>query len=94
MSLGIDHADLEKFILVGDRILIKPKSPEKKTKTGLYLPPGVQEKERIHSGYIVKVGPGFPIPVVAKLEEPWMKKDDKIKYLPLQPKEGNLAIYL
>ncbi|MCU4163605.1 co-chaperone GroES [Carboxylicivirga caseinilyticus] len=94
MSLGIDHADLEKFILVGDRILIKPKSPEKKTKTGLYLPPGVQEKERIHSGYIVKVGPGFPIPVVAESEEPWMKKDDKIKYLPLQPKEGDLAIYL
>ncbi len=94
MSLGIDHADLEKFILVGDRILLKPKAPDKRTKTGLYLPPGVQEKEKIHSGYVVKVGPGYPIPVIAEQEESWMKKDDKIKYLPLQPKEGDLAIYL
>jgi len=94
MSLGIDNTDLEKFIMVGDRILLKPTTPQKKTKTGLYLPPGVQEKEKIHSGYIIKVGPGYPIPVVAEAEENWMKKEDKIKYLPLQPKEGDLAIYL
>ena len=59
MSLGIDNTDLEKFIMVGDRILLKPTTPQKKTKTGLYLPPGVQEKEKIHSGYIIKVGPGY-----------------------------------
>ena len=51
-----DH--IEKFIVVGDKVLIKPKKHERTTKSGLYLPPGVKEKEIIQSGYIVKVGPG------------------------------------
>jgi co-chaperonin GroES (HSP10) len=58
MSLQIEEKDLEKFIMVGDRVLIKPKNPLSQTQTGLYLPPSVQENEKIHSGYIVKVGPG------------------------------------
>ena len=37
----------------------------------LYLPPGVQEKERVQSDYILKVGPGYPIPLPAEAEEPW-----------------------
>ena len=48
MQLVIEESDLEKFIVVGDRVLIKPKSPQEKTKSGLYLPPGVQENEKIH----------------------------------------------
>ena len=31
MSLIIDEKDLEKFILVGDRVLVKPKNPSQKT---------------------------------------------------------------
>jgi len=62
MALAIDEKDFQKFILVGDRVLIKPKTPQHKTKSGLYLPPGIQEKEKIHAGYVIKVGPGFPIP--------------------------------
>ena len=48
MGLSIEDLELSKFIMVGDRVLIKPKTPQGKTKSGLYLPPGVQEKEKIH----------------------------------------------
>lgn len=94
MSLGIDDKELDKFILVGDRILLKPKVAQGRTKSGLYLPPGVQEKEKVHSGYIVKVGPGYPIPANMDEEDSWKQKKDAVKYVPLQPKEGDLAIYL
>ena len=94
MALEIGEQKLEKFILVGDRVLIKPKSPQDKTKTGLYLPPGVHEKEKIFSGYVLKVGPGYPIPAISETEEPWKEQRDDVKYVPLQPKEGDLAIYM
>ncbi len=94
MSLIIDEKDLRKFIVVGDRVLIKPKSPQQKTKSGLYLPPGVQEKEKIQSGYVLKVGPGYPIPAITDNDEPWKDKSDELKYVPLQPKEGDMAVYL
>ena len=94
MTLEIGNQDLSKFILVGDRILIKPKDQKAKTKSGLYLPPSVQEKENLHSGYVLKVGPGYPIPAVADENEPWKEEQDEVKYVPLQPKEGDLAIYL
>jgi len=94
MFLGIDKEDLDKFILIGDRVLIKPKTPESKTKSGLLLPPTVQQKEKIHSGYIIKTGPGYPIPAIADVEEPWHSKDEQVRYVPLQPQAGDLAIYL
>ena len=94
MSLVLEDADLEKFILVGDRVLIKPKSPKEKTKSGLYLPPGVEENEKIHSGYVLKVGPGYPTPAINEVDEPWKDKSDDVKYVPLQPKPGDLAVYL
>ena len=94
MALVIEEVNLEKFIIIGDRVLIKPKSPQEKTKTGLYLPPGVQENEKIHSGYVLKVGPGYPIPAINEIDEPWKDKSDEVKYVPLQPKPGDLAIYL
>ena len=63
MALQLDENDLKKFIVIGDRILIKPKNQSEQTKSGLYLPPGVHEKEKVHSGYVLKVGPGYPISV-------------------------------
>ncbi len=93
MNLQIEEKDLKKFIMVGDRVLIKPKSQMEKTKSGLYLPPGVQEKEKVNSGYVLKVGPGYPIPAISD-DEPWMDVKDGVKYVPLQPKEGDLAVYL
>jgi co-chaperonin GroES (HSP10) len=94
MPIVIEESDLEKFIVVGDRVLIKPKSPQEKTKSGLYLPPGVQENEKIHSGYVLKVGPGYPIPAINDSEEPWKDRSEEVKYVPLQPKNGDLAVYL
>ena len=85
---------LKKIIVVGDRILIKPKKESEKTKSGLYLPPGVQEKEMVQTGYVVKTGPGYPIPIPAEEDEPWKDRDEQVKYIPLQAKEGDLAIFL
>src|SRR5690606_29333958 len=67
-------------------------SPTEKTKSGLFLPPGVHEKEPIHSGYVLKVGPGYPIPNLSE-DDPYLNKSE-VKYLPLQPREGDLAVYL
>src|SRR5665648_1299110 len=94
MSLIIEEQDLDKFILIGDRVLIRPKNPQGKTTSGLYLPPTVQENEKTHSGYVVKVGPGYPIPVLTDADEPWKEKKDEVKYVPLQAKAGDLAVYL
>ena len=74
-------------------MLLKPKSLNDRTKSGLYLPPTVTEKEEIQSGYIIKAGPGYPIPS-AEDEESWKKDKEKTKYIPLQAKEGDLALYL
>lgn len=93
MQLTADNK-LKNLIVVGDRVLIKPKKATEKTSSGIFLPPGVQEKEKIQSGYIVKAGPGYPIPLAMDEEEKWKPEEEKIKYVPLQAKEGDLAIFL
>jgi chaperonin GroES len=85
---------LRKLIIVGDRVLIRLKKPNDKIGSGLYLPPGVQEKEKVQQGYIIKAGPGYPIPMATEDQEPWMETEEKVKYVPLQAKEGDLAIFL
>ena len=85
---------LKKLIIIGDRVLIKPKKNSEKTDSGIFLPPGVREKEKIQSGYIVKVGPGFPIPSIQDQDETWKRDEEEIKYVPLQVKEGDTAIFL
>ncbi|OWY26243.1 co-chaperone GroES [Sphingobacteriales bacterium UPWRP_1] len=94
MSFHIDSPDLSKLIMVGDRVLIKPRLAEERTRAGLYLPPGVHEKEKLYSGYVIKVGPGYPVPAVQDIDEPWKDKQEEVKYVPLQPREGDLAVYL
>ncbi len=94
MSLQIEEKDLQNFVMVGDRVLVKPKNPSGRTKTGLYLPPTVQENEKVQSGYIVKVGPGYPIPAMTDEDEPWKENRDEVKYVPLQVHEGDLAVYM
>jgi chaperonin GroES len=84
---------LKRLIVVGDRVLIKPKDPSDRTSSGLYLPPTVQEKEQVQSGYVIKVGPGYPIPVPGE-DEPWKETEEKVKYMPLQAQEGDVALYL
>ena len=85
---------LRNLIVVGDRVLIKPLKQTDRTDSGLYLPPGVQEKEKIQSGYVIKVGPGYPLPLPADDDDLWKGREEQIKYLPLQAHEGDLAIFL
>lgn len=85
---------LKKLIVVGDRLLIKPSKASDKTASGLWLPPGVQEQEKIQTGYVIKAGPGYPLPVPAEEDDIWKGKEENIKYLPLQAREGDLAIFL
>ncbi len=83
----------ENLIIIGDRVLIKPKTETNQTKSGLYLPPGVKEKEEIQSGYVVKTGPGYAVSY-EDMDEPWKMNEEKAKYIPLQVREGDLAIFL
>lgn len=86
----------EKLIVVGDRVLIIPESDRERTNHGLYLPPNVKEKEKVQSGYVVKVGPGYPVPNPGFIDqEPWSTTPkDPVKYIPLQAEEGDYAIFL
>lgn len=83
----------KKLIIIGDRILLKPVQADERTSSGLYLPPGVQEKEKVQQGHVVKTGPGYAIPIPVE-DEPWKADEDNVKYVPLQPREGDLAIFL
>ena len=84
---------LKKLIVIGDRVLIRPSKPDEKTVSGLYLPPGVQEKEKVQQGYVIRTGPGYAIPTPPE-DETWKQQEDQVKYIPLQAKEGDLAIFL
>ncbi len=85
----------KQMIVVGDRVLLQLDESEDKTKSGLYLPPSVREKEKAAMGRVVKVGPGYPIPNPNYTEdEPWSKPKDPMRYIPLQAREGDYAIFL
>lgn len=85
--------NIDRFIVVGDRVLVKPQEESSRTSTGLYLPAGVAEKEKVQSGYVIKVGPGYATSAEAE-DEPWKESVNKVKYIPLQAREGDLAIFL
>jgi chaperonin GroES len=94
MSLHITPDNkFKKLIVIGDRILIRPAKATERTSSGLYLPPGVQEKEKVQQGYVIKTGPGYAIPMPVE-DESWRGEEDRVKYIPLQAKEGDLAIFL
>ena len=85
--------NIDKLIVIGDRVLIEPAVATHKTKGGLLLPAGYQEKEEIQTGYIVKVGPGYPLPS-SDDGEAWNPGDKEPKYLPLQVRAGDMAIFM
>jgi co-chaperonin GroES (HSP10) len=85
--------DIQKFIVVGDKVLIKPVDDEGRTHGGLYLPPGVTEREKVQSGYVLKTGPGYPIAMPGD-DEPWKESKDSTRYIGLQAREGDMAIFL
>ncbi len=85
----------KQIIVIGDRILLQLDDGQDKTKSGLYLPASVREKEKVAMGRVVRVGPGYPIPNPNYTEdEPWSAQKDPMRYIPLQAKEGDYAIFL
>jgi chaperonin GroES len=92
MRLTTDNR-FKKLIVIGDRVLIRPAKPNERTEAGLYLPPGLGEREKVQQGYVIKTGPGYAIPLPVE-EESWKSSEEQVKYVPLQAKEGDLAIFL
>lgn len=84
---------LHKLIVVGDKLLIKPADDEEQTKSGLFLPPGVTEKEKVQKGIVLKAGPGYPIPAIDE-DEPWKENRGNVRYIPLQARERDTVLYL
>lgn len=92
----MDHSRGREIIVVGDRVLIVPDTEKDRSEHGLYLPPSVKEKEKVQSGYIMKVGPGFPVPNPNYIDqESWSPSPkEPVKYIPLQAEEGDYALFL
>jgi co-chaperonin GroES (HSP10) len=85
----------KRMIVVGDRILLQLDDSADKTKSGLYLPASVREKEKVAMGRVVRVGPGYPIPNPNYTDdEPWSTPKDPMRYIPLQARDGDYAIFL
>jgi co-chaperonin GroES (HSP10) len=86
---------VQKCVILGDRLLIKPKTSDERTSSGLFLPPGVKEKEQIQSGYVLKVGPGYAVAPAKDDDHMWDNRKLKdIQFIPLEAQEGDLAVYL
>ena len=85
---------LKNVVVIGDRILIKPIESSNKTGSGLYLPPSVKEHDSVHTGLVVRVGPGYPIPANHDVDELFRSDSSDVNYVPLQVKEGDEALYL
>lgn len=85
----------KKLIVTGDRVLIQPDKSEERTKVGLYLPQTVKDKEEVIGGTVVQTGPGIPMADPTDLsEEPWKRQNKEIKFLPVQAKPGDYALFL
>jgi chaperonin GroES len=85
----------KEILVIGDRVLIEPDEGNDRTETGLYLPQGVKEKDKVQAGRVIKTGPGYPIPDPAAIErEPWQATEVDSRYFPLQAKEGDYCIFL
>jgi chaperonin GroES len=91
--LLVDDKKLKKLIIIGDRVLIRVSKPNVRTTSGLYLPPGVQEKEKVQQGYIIKTGPAMPFRCLLKMNHGNQMKS-RLSNIPLQAKEGDLALFL
>jgi chaperonin GroES len=84
----------KQLIVVGDRVLIAPEEGEERTAVGLYLPPSAVDAQAVQGGRVVARGPGTPITPPTELdEEPWRIAEGEARYLPVQARIGDYAIF-
>ena len=84
----------KRLIVVGDRVLIEPEEGEERSKVGLYLPPTAVDNQAVQAGTVVATGPGTPISAPTELdEEPWRITGGEAKFLPVQAKVGDYALF-
>jgi len=87
-------SSMKQLIVVGDRVLIKPEEGEDRSRVGLYLPPSAVDNQAVQGGKVLATGPGTPISAPTELdEEPWKIASGEAKYLPVQAKVGDYAIF-
>ncbi len=92
----MDIKTRRKIVLVGDKVLIAPDKNQERTEHGLYLPPGVKDKERVQGGIVVQAGPGYAVANPNFIDqEPWSTSPkEPVKYIPLQAETGDFALFL
>jgi chaperonin GroES len=84
----------KRLIVVGDRVLIAPEEGEDRSRVGLYLPASAVDAQAVQGGKVVATGPGTPISAPTELgEEPWKIGGVEAKYLPVQARVGDYAIF-
>jgi len=84
----------KQLIVVGDRVLIEPEEGEERTKVGLYLPASAVDRQSVQGGRVLATGPGTPIGAPTELdEEPWKIGSGEARYLPVQARVGDFAIF-
>ena len=93
--MSLPTFSLDAVHVVGDRVLVRPAADDERTNAGLYLPAGVRSKDKVQSGHVVKVGPGH---LTANPDysagEPWAADASPVRYLPLQARLGDVALFL
>lgn len=84
----------KRLIVVGDRVLIKPEEGEERSRVGLYLPATAVDNQAVQGGKVLATGPGTPISAPTELDdEPWKIESVEARYLPVQAKVGDYAIF-
>jgi co-chaperonin GroES (HSP10) len=84
----------KRLIVVGDRVLISPEEGEDRSKVGLYLPATAIDKQAVQGGKVVATGPGTAVSAPTELdEEPWKIGATEPRYMPLQARIGDYAIF-
>lgn len=84
----------KRLIVVGDRVLIQPEEGEDRTKVGLYLPATAVDKQAVQGGTVLATGPGNAVSAPTELdEEPWKIGAAAARYVPLQARVGDYAIF-
>lgn len=84
----------KRLIVVGDRVLIQPEEGEDRTRVGLYLPQTAVDAQAVQGGTVMATGPGNAVSAPTELdEEPWKIGAPEPRYVPLQARLGDYAIF-